>query len=99
MTLSIYYFFINETAPTWIYMSCHPPSLHDALPSFLLAPAGRFVVVPLAAAGLQHGVAVVAVFAMCLRPCRHLVVILVVVVVVGDRGGADRKSTRLNSSH
>src|SRR3712207_9500370 len=79
-------FFFNDTATTEIY----PPSLHDALPILLLPARGVDVVVDhlVPQRHAQHRGAVEPVGRVAQGP-RH-----------GGSGGlADRKSTRLNSSH
>src|SRR3712207_7385343 len=78
------FFFFNDTATTEIYTL----SLHDALPILVLGEAGVHRTC------LDAGIAVDALLRVDVQ---HLD--LVVIGLVGSRVDADRKSTRLNSSH
>src|SRR3546814_13197505 len=94
------FFFFKDTATAEIYTYCHPLSLHAALPicddGERIAAAGRRVVVERSqvavAAAAADGEAVGGARA---GAAEHQVRAIAAV----DDGGADRKSTRLNSSH
>src|SRR3712207_8890961 len=88
------FFFFNDTATTEIYTL----SLHDALPIYPALPGRLFRLPPVPAAGDAHrharptGVRLGRRMAARLRRRRHR-------GAGGRLGAADRKSTRLNSSH
>src|SRR3712207_7530734 len=92
--MCVFVFFFNDTATTEIYTL----SLHDALPIYLGLPYG--FASHFAPAALEEAVAL---YRRSFRPSKQLqapyVIAGVNVVAADTREQADRKSTRLNSSH
>src|SRR3546814_17777695 len=92
------FFFVHATAPTAVYTYCHPPSLHDALPiflpSFCHSLRKRGVIKssnPVRLLRLHEWLAWIGATLVLVHAGIHLNAVLTWL--------ADRKSTRLNSSH
>src|SRR4051794_41469652 len=85
LSLLPFFFFFNDTATTEIYTL----SLHDALPISVLLVASMFEVSRLAFIGLElNALAAATLIGGLAAVCAYVLALI-----------ADRKSTRLNSSH